>query len=114
MVLGNPPSHHVQAKPSKPTQARTIVEAALLKAPGNGCGRPHSPTTAEVNHGEFLPPEISGGHEDDRHDVEAASHRTFQVHALKREDVSGAICEAKLEGVHGHERGRHPTCGGRV
>ena len=59
----------VQKKPGKPTQARTIVEPALLKAPVKSCGRPT--------------PEINGSHEDDdRHDAEAASHRTFQVHAL--------------------------------
>ena len=53
-----------------------------------GCGRPHIPAQ-RLNHGELVPPEISGGHEDDdRHDVEAASHRTFQVHALNQEDVS--------------------------
>ena len=62
--------------------------AALLKALAEGCGRPHIPTTVEVNHGELLTPETSGGHEHpDRHDVEVASHRAFQVRAFKQEDV---------------------------
>ena len=46
-----------------------------------------TPTTAEV-HGELLPPKTMGGHEDDdRRDVEAASHRGVRVLALKQEVV---------------------------
>ena len=46
-------------------------------------------------------PVASGGREDDDcHDVEAASHRTFQVHALKREDVSDGHHWITLFRVH--------------
>ena len=78
-----------QTKPGEPTQACTNAELSLLKTTVEGCGRPHTPATAEVNHGELLPPKTSGGHEpDERHDAEAASHGDVQVFALKQEDVS--------------------------
>ena len=68
-----------QTKTDEPTQARTNAELAL-KTQVEGCGRPHTPTTAEVHRGEPLPFKISGGPEDhDRPDVEAASHRDVVV-----------------------------------
>ena len=96
----------VQTKRGKATQARTNVE--LREAVADPTYQPH----AEISHGELVPPETSEGHEDaDSHDVEATSHRSSQVHALIRDDVSDGhywnilrICEANLEEANCHKR----------
>ena len=128
------PFHHCLDETGKPNQARTIVELSLLRAPVGGCGRPHIPTrkswatraSDDDRHDVEAPPQkIFQDHELIREDVSAWHHlNTLFTGPEERQSDQPAwppidkgwwrapeILLSICEGVHRHERMRHPNSG---